>query len=237
MGGNNRARDATIPGLARPNDMDWYEAEVRALEEARHTHALPLHPAVFYGSSSIRLWTTLAPDLGDVAAVNLGFGGATLAACVWFFERLVLPVRPASLVVYAGDNDLGDGRPPSEVAGWFAALSFKVMRDLGDIPFFFISIKPSPARLPLLGRTVEANAAIRRAIADHPSGYYVDVFTPMLGSTGQPRTELFLDDGLHLNRAGYRLWSAILREHHDRIFTKTTGDGHTRLVRSTGDGS
>lgn len=71
----------------------------------------------FYGSSSIRLWATLASDFPGLSVVNLGFGGATLAACVYFFERLVLPCSPASLVLYAGDNDLGDGRRPEDVAG------------------------------------------------------------------------------------------------------------------------
>jgi lysophospholipase L1-like esterase len=215
--------------------MEWYEADVQALEQARIAQAVPAHPAVFYGSSSIRLWTTLAHDLGESPVLNLGFGGATLAACVWFFERLVVPVRPGSLIVYAGDNDLGDGRTPTEVAGWFSALLFKVTRELADVPFTFISIKPSPARAALLDWTTETNAAIRRVLADHPSGCYVDVFTPMLGPTGRPRPELFLDDGLHLNRAGYRLWSDTLAAHRDRIFTRTTSGGHTPGLRSRRD--
>ena len=37
-----------------------------------------------------------------------------------------------SLVVYAGDNDLGDGRSPGEVARWFEELIAKVDRDLFD---------------------------------------------------------------------------------------------------------
>jgi hypothetical protein len=217
--------------------MEWYEAEVRALEQACRARALPSCPAVFYGSSSIRLWSTLARDLGDESAVNLGFGGSTLEACVWFFERLVPPVRPVSLVVYAGENDLGDGRTAVEVAGWFVALSAKVRRHLHNVPMGFISIKPSPARAALLDRTADANAAIRRAIAAHPAAYYIDVFTPMLGSDGRPRAELFLDDGLHLSAAGYRVWAAILHTHRDRIFTKATGHGHTGRLPSGGDGS
>ena len=34
--------------------MEWYEAEVQDLERARLRHAALPHPAVFYGSSSIR---------------------------------------------------------------------------------------------------------------------------------------------------------------------------------------
>ena len=66
-------------------------------------------PPVFYGSSSIRLWITLAEDF-DPRVLNLGFGGSTLEACDYFFSRLVMPVSPRSLLLYAGDNDLGDGR-------------------------------------------------------------------------------------------------------------------------------
>ena len=47
---------------------------------------------MFYGSSSIRLWDTLAEDI-DPGVVNLGFGGSTLQACDYFFERLVRPCK------------------------------------------------------------------------------------------------------------------------------------------------
>ena len=46
---------------------------------------------------------------------NQAFGGSTLEACAWFFERLVVPCYPRALVCYAGDNDLGDGRTPDQV--------------------------------------------------------------------------------------------------------------------------
>jgi lysophospholipase L1-like esterase len=216
--------------------MEWYEPEVRAIEHAHLTHALPPHPAVFYGSSSIRLWTTLAKDLGNTCVVNRGFGGSTLEACVWFFERLVPPLRPVSLVVYAGDNDLGDGRTPRQVAGWFKALAGKVDRDLGPVPFGFISIKPSPARVDLIERFAEANDAIRRAIDRHPTAFYIDVFTPMLDPNRRPRPELFLADGLHLSRAGYRLWSTILRQHRDQMFAKAGTVGRNGVVASDQDG-
>ncbi len=90
--------------------MDWYEDEVRMLEREREADPGPADPVAFYGSSSIRLWDDIAADLGDPRIVNLGFGGSTLAACAHYFGRVVVPYRPRSVVVYAGDNDLGDGR-------------------------------------------------------------------------------------------------------------------------------
>jgi lysophospholipase L1-like esterase len=151
--------------------------------------------------------------------LNLGFGGSTLEACNHFFARLVPPVRPRSLLVYAGDNDLGDGRSADAVAGYFRSLATKVAASLNGVPFGFISIKPSPARYPLLDRIRGANELIRREIAAIPSAYYVDVFSAMLNSSGKSRADLFLEDGLHLNRSGYHLWGKLLQPFRDKILT------------------
>src|SRR5215470_9581276 len=98
--------------------MEWYEQEVRELEQAVAVRVNGDRPPVFYGSSSIRLWTTLAEDF-DPRVLNLGFGGSTLEACLYFFARLVPPTHPRSLLLYAGDNDLGDGRSPDDVFATF----------------------------------------------------------------------------------------------------------------------
>jgi hypothetical protein len=141
--------------------MEWYEAEVRELEKNRLRNLYPQCPAVFYGSSSIRLWSSLAADLQSPRVVNLGFGGSTLAACVHFFERLVRPAAPSSLIVYAGDNDLGDGRSADDVIASFRALSTRVRAHCDGIPFGFISIKLSPARFHLRAAIDTVNEAVR----------------------------------------------------------------------------
>ena len=74
--------------------MTWYEDEVRLLEQRIQSLPPADDRVVFYGSSSIRLWTTLANDFPDVNTLNLGFGGSTLASCTWFFERLIVPANP-----------------------------------------------------------------------------------------------------------------------------------------------
>ncbi len=198
--------------------MQWYEAEVRALERASAFRVNGNRPPVFYGSSSIRLWDTLAEDF-DPRVLNLGFGGSTLEACDYFFARLVPPVKPRSLLLYAGDNDLGDGRSVEQVLGWFRSLADKVAAHLGAVPFGFVSVKPSPARFPIIDRIRQLNDKVRREIESRSSGYYVDVFSAMLDESGNPRTELFLQDGLHLNHDGYRLWSRLLEPYRHRIFT------------------
>jgi lysophospholipase L1-like esterase len=197
--------------------MQWYEAEIRVLERAHIGRVNGNRPPIFYGSSSIRLWDTLAEDF-DPRVLNLGFGGSTLEACDHFFSRLVPPLNPRSLLLYAGDNDLGDGRSAEQVHGWFRSLADKLAGSVGPIPFGFISVKPSPARYSILDRIRRLNDLVRADIESRPSGYYVDVFSAMLDEKGQPRAEYFLEDGLHLNHEGYRLWSHLLEPHRHQIF-------------------
>lgn len=196
--------------------MQWYESEV--LDLTRRLAAKPVaDAAVLYGSSSITLWATMAKDLKNGRVVNAGFGGSTLEACAYFFERIVLPIEPASLLVYAGDNDLGDGRSPYDVLASLRQLADKVDRLCGPIPFGFISIKPSPARVGILDRIRLANALIRPELERRPNGFFVPLFDFMLRS-GNPRPELFAEDGLHLSSAGYELWAQLLEPFRNEIF-------------------
>ena len=199
--------------------MQWYEAEVRALERTLARRVNPPHPPVFYGSSSIRCWDTVAEDF-DPRVVNAGFGGSTLEACDYFFERLVPPLAPRSLLVYAGDNDLGDGRGVEQTLGSFRSLAKKVATRLNSVPFGFISVKPSPARGAIIDGIRRFNALVRAEIESIPGGYYVDIFPSMLDEFGVPNPAFFLPDGLHLNRKGYRLWAALLDPYRNRIFTE-----------------
>jgi len=214
--------------------MEWYEDEVRQLEESLSRRTLPADPVVFYGSSTIRLWESLADDLADTRALNLGFGGSTLEACAYFFERLVSPIKPRSLVVYAGDNDLGDGRKPKEVLSFFRALAGKVDRDGNTVEFAFISIKPSPARFDLLPRIRKTNRLIQNEIAAHADYYFINVFDAMLDGDGKPQPELFTDDGLHLSPAGYRLWTKLLSPYRDWIFPRSPALPGNRTPYSDG---
>jgi lysophospholipase L1-like esterase len=152
--------------------------------------------------------------------LNLGFGGSTLEACDCFFARLVPPANPRSLLLYAGDNDLGDGHSVEEVMCWFRSLADKVTASLGAVPFGFVSVKPSPARYPIIDRIRRLNDQVRQEIESRPSGYYVDVFPAMLDQSGKPRSGFFLEDGLHLSREGYRLWGRLLEPHRNQIFTQ-----------------
>jgi lysophospholipase L1-like esterase len=190
--------------------MYWYEDEVKRLEKDRLRLAYEPE-TIFYGSSSIRLWTSLYNDFGSIKPVNLGFGGSTLAACVWFFERIMAPYNPKRLIFYAGDNDLGDGRHPEEVFIFFQQLVVKTNKRFGDLPCYFVSLKPSISRWHMANVYRFTNTLIENEIAKEDHNWqFIDIFKKMLDASGQPKKEYFAYDGLHLSDAGYRLWQEAI---------------------------
>lgn len=165
---------------------------------------------VFVGSSSLRLWKDLEERFRDHAAVNRGFGGSQLRDCIRHLERLVLPHKPRTVVVYAGDNDLAAGRTPQQVLDDFKALARRIHERLPQTDVVFVSIKPSPARADLLDDIRESNTLVRDYADAQAHIRYVDVFTPMLDAEGHPRDDLFRGDALHLNANGYALWYSLI---------------------------
>jgi len=166
---------------------------------------------LFYGSSSIRLWENLQEDFAGYQPINLGFGGSTLAACVWFFDRLVAPFHPTSIIVYAGDNDLGDGRHPEEVFIFFKQFVSQVRDRFGDIPLAFISIKPSITRWNIVDSIRYANKIIEAEIKREANNlHFINIYTRMTDNSGYPKREFLEPDGLHINAKGYALWKEIV---------------------------
>jgi hypothetical protein len=191
--------------------MYWYEDEIKQLESKLITPKGDKMRVLFYGSSSIRMWNTIEADFPQFEVINLAFGGSTLAACCWFFERVVPLWKPDIFVLYAGDNDLGDGRHPEEVFLNFNLIMSQIEVNCGHIPIAFIAVKQSPARLNLYGSIQFTNKIIKEAIDQkYPLCTFVDMTEAMKTNDCVDNT-LFEPDGLHLSTKGYTVWKKELK--------------------------
>ena len=190
------------------SNADW-EQDMQRFEAQDATVPPPKDAVLFIGSSSIRFWDTLAADFPGVAVINRGFGGSELRDSTWYADRIVIPYRPRQVVLYAGDNDIASARSPAQVQQDFRAFVHRLRRELPGVKIAYISNKPSPARVHLLDVQRQANALIQ-ADAKQLRVDFIDVFTPMLDAQGQPRADLFIEDRLHMNSAGYALWRSLV---------------------------
>ncbi len=191
------------------NPSARWENEIAAFERQEKDAPPARGGAIFLGSSSIRLWK-LDQSFPDLKALNRGFGGSQLADAVSYAPRLLYQQQPRLIVLYAGDNDLADGKKPEQVFADFKEFVAVVRKGLPETRILFLSIKPSPARLTLMDKARQTNVLIADFCKEQKGVEFVDVFGPLLGTDGKPRAELFRADGLHLNDKGYRVWAEIL---------------------------
>lgn len=198
-----------VPPAAVTAPTQW-EPDVQRFEASDRTNPPLPGGIVFVGSSSIRMWESLERDFPGLPVLNRGFGGSELGDVVRLAHRIVVPYKPRLVVVYAGENDLTAGKTSTQVFNAFQALVATVHRDLPGARLAFVSLKPSIARLSLVDKMRETNQLIRDYTRTDHSLVYVDVFTPMLNAAGQPRPELFLEDGLHMNARGYAIWRDLI---------------------------
>lgn len=198
--------------IGRSTPEQW-KTDIAEFEKADAAHPPPQGAVLFIGSSSIRLWTTLAEDFPGIASINRGFGGSELADSVFYANRIVLPYRPRVVVLYAGDNDIWAGKTPETVLADFRAFRTKVHAALPETRIIYLAIKESPSRARVRAEIRRTNRLIAADCAANPHCEFIDVDTPMLAPDGGFRLELFRDDQLHMTATGYAIWTRLLAPH------------------------
>jgi lysophospholipase L1-like esterase len=193
-------------------EPDRWKDAVQRFEAADAASPPPRSAIVFTGSSSIVFWSTLQSDMAPLTVINRGFGGSTARDLTYWLDPIVLKTKPRAVVVYEGDNDIGEAKlTAEEVVAEFKTLFARIQEHIPHVRIYVLSIKPTILRWALWPEMRRANG-LMRSLCDNTDGVsYVDVATPMLNAHGQPRPDLFQADGLHMNSRGYAIWVSVLK--------------------------
>lgn len=187
------------------HDFAKWEPEISAFEKSDRTNPPPKGAVLFVGSSTIRLWKTLAQDFPQHSVINRGFGGSQIVDSTHFAERIIFPYEPKAIFLRAGGNDLWAGKSAEEVFGDFKAFVAKVRSKLPTTPIFWISWSPTVARWKQVDKEKMLNSLVEEYSRKNTNIQYVDTWSVPLGPDGRPRDELLLPDKLHFNSEGYKL--------------------------------
>lgn len=190
-----------------------WEKEIGAFAEIDRRQTPPENAVLFVGSSSIRMWENLRGSFPQLKVINRGFGGSRLEDVNYYFDRIVAPYKPKTIVLYAGENDVNEGASPEKVAEEYRKFAQMAREKLPKTKILYVSIKPSPSRWKIAEQFRKANELIKAQIEKDKSARFVDIFTPMLGTGGEPMTDIFLEDNLHMNAKGYEIWRGVLEKY------------------------
>jgi lysophospholipase L1-like esterase len=189
------------------------EKDIAAYEQADRTSPPPKGGLLFIGSSTIRLWKTLASDFPQHKVINRGFGGSQIADSTHFAERIVFPYVPRMILLRAGGNDIHAGKSPELVFSDFRAFVIKVREKLPNAEIAYIALNPSIARWDEKEKGEALNRMIREYAREIAGLKYIAAESISLGPDGKPRPELFVADKLHFSPEGYKLLAESVRPH------------------------
>jgi hypothetical protein len=199
--------------------IDRWENDIAKLEARDRTEQDPVDAILFMGSSSIRIWDTIATDMAPYHPIQRGYGGARFSDVAVFARRLIRPHQYRALVLFVGNDVTGatDDHTPDEIEALVRYI-IQVSHDhQPDAAVLVVEVTPTESRFAAWDKIRVANARLREITLSTPNTYFVPTAGHYLRPLGTPRADLFRSDRLHLNRAGYDLWGSLIRRRLDEV--------------------
>jgi lysophospholipase L1-like esterase len=197
--------------------QDWPgRCRYRAANQSARA-AAPPGRIVFMGDSITENWALADPKLFEGAIVNRGISGQTTPQMLVRFRADVISLKPALVHILAGTNDIAGNTGPTSVQDFKDnIMSMAELARAHGINVLLGSIPPAAAfnwrpGLNPAPRIKELNAWLR-GYANQSGFEYIDYYTPLAGPSGELRADLG-NDGVHPNRAGYRVMRTLIEKY------------------------
>ena len=201
-----------------------YAAAVEVLSARSRAVVREPVETLLVGSSIFRRWSSAATDLRDADLVNHGFGGSRTWELVEYVEELVVDFSPEVVVCYCGSNDVNAGASAAAIARRVEIFMETVEDALPGVGIVYVAINRAPQKRDRWAIVDEANQRIEKACRKGPNRVFVDVNEGLFDARDSPRTELYLEDGLHFRPAAYReVFGPAVRNAIERVRASSRG--------------
>ena len=189
-----------------------FKVEIELLKQKSQAKQNQKDLIVFYGSSTIRLWSNLEQDFPKHNVLNLGFGGAFIHSMVTHFESLFTGLTPKAVFLYLGGNDLNLDLSTDEIIAQGKALIEAVHQRFPQTKIYHISIKSSLERQEYLHSIQAINRAVYNLTKECSYLTQIRLFEALLDINQNIRKDVLLQDGLHLNTEGYSILKGLVQQ-------------------------
>jgi len=188
-----------------------FEGEVRSLSARLDSIGWNPGGTVVTGSSTIKMWRSLPEISSGEAVLNTGFGGSKAADLERYLFPLVLKFDPKRVFIYEGDNDLWADVPVQEILNSLKQIVTRIHLVDPRIEIILIGAKPSPSRWAKKETYQTFNQLLKSYCDREEQVTYLHTWNALTDAQGNPRPELYIQDQLHLNSAGYMIWNGIFK--------------------------
>ena len=175
------------------------------------------HRVVFMGNSITEGWLSIRPEFfKNKPYVNRGISGQTTPQMLVRFRQDVIHLKPSTVVLLAGINDIAENTGPSTIE--MIANNIVSMAELAkanQINVIICSVLPAnkfPWRegLKPAEKVIKLNTILKSYSKKHKLAY-VDYYSAMVNDSHGLKKELG-EDGIHPNKNGYLIMEPILEK-------------------------
>jgi len=128
-----------------------------------------------------------------------------------YLDRVALSYKPRAILIYEGDNDTWYKLSEEKIVSQFEEILARVHEVLPETRVYALSVKPSVARISVWDEAQRVSARLEAIAQRDPLVHYIDVATPFLKPDGSVMTDIFIEDGLHLNEKGNEIWGRAIK--------------------------
>lgn len=190
-----------------------WNSDVQKLLKLDQEQTYPDDAVLFIGSSSIRLWDSIAQDMGPYKPIQRGYGGANYRDLAVFAKQLCEPHRYQACVVFVANDIAGkdNDTPLPHVTRLAQHICRVSLKHQPDAPVFIVEVTPTPSRFAVWDKIQWVNAGLRGIALTQPKVNFIATAEHYLDAQKQPIAAYFRDDKLHQNASGYELWSRLIK--------------------------
>jgi lysophospholipase L1-like esterase len=174
-------------------------------------HAQDKGTILFVGSSIFHRWTQLTSQMAPLPVDNIAFDGAVTDDWNRLIESRVIPAKPKVIVYYCGSNDVDAGDSAPRIVARIRQFVDRVTKALPETRIVFVSVNKAPEKRDRWDVVDDINRQMQKFAERNPRVQFVDVNPVLLNADGASRTELFMNDQLHLRPPAYEEFAKILK--------------------------
>jgi len=197
----------------------WDESmEAEVVEYEKET--IETGKIVFYGPSYFTRWSkkwgetplneVILGKSGEKCAINRGFGSTCPEHHLYYYPRMIKPLKPKVLVYcIALGNALAFGYSVDEMWEIAQRVLVYAKTDFPDINIYICGASPKRGLTESqIATRMQLDEKIKEFVENTSNCHFIDI----MGYEPMRSEDIYVEDGVHLNHEGYKVFAEMFKE-------------------------